>query len=112
MFSNSIDLALPVVKMGSNQPFVSALSSTGITTFGAENHTAGQDNTGLIAVTGVADRVHNDCITNKEGAMNTMKTFKEILRTDSKLRLLLSGMVVDGTLLLAVIIALGVVVGV
>ncbi len=40
--------------------------------------------------------------------MDTMKTFKEMLKTDGKLRLLLSGMVVDGTLLLAVIIALGV----
>ncbi|MHB8085798.1 MAG: hypothetical protein ACYDHZ_08230 [Dehalococcoidia bacterium] len=40
--------------------------------------------------------------------MNTIKTFTGMLKTDGKLRLLLSGMVVDGTLLLAVIIALGV----
>ncbi|MGA2367349.1 MAG: hypothetical protein ABSF74_02095 [Dehalococcoidia bacterium] len=41
--------------------------------------------------------------------MDTRKTFNEILKTDGKLRLILSGMVVDGTLLLAVVIALGVV---
>ncbi len=41
--------------------------------------------------------------------MDTRKTFKEILKADGKLRLILGGMVVDGTLLLAVVIALGVV---
>jgi hypothetical protein len=41
--------------------------------------------------------------------MDTRKTFKEILKADGKLRLILSGMVVDGTLLLAVVIALGMV---
>ncbi len=40
--------------------------------------------------------------------MDTRKTFKEILKADGKLRMILSGMVVDGTLLLAVIIVLGV----
>lgn len=44
--------------------------------------------------------------------MNTMKTFKEMLRTDGRLKLLLSGMVVDGTLLLALVIVIGVVLAV
>jgi len=39
--------------------------------------------------------------------MDTRKTLKEILKTDGKLRLILSGMVIDGTLLLAVVIGLG-----
>ncbi|MGA2159190.1 MAG: hypothetical protein ABSG90_08215 [Dehalococcoidia bacterium] len=105
---NSIDLALCIVKVAFHQPFVRALSTAGITTFGKENHTAGYFNTGLIAVHSRVARGHNDDITNKEDAMDTMKTFKEMLKTDGKLRLLLGGMVVDGTLLLAVIIALGV----
>jgi hypothetical protein len=90
------------------QPFVSALSSAGITTFSKENHTTGYVNTGLIVVHGRAAGGHNGGITNKEDAMDTIKTFTGMLKTDGKLRLLLSGMVVDGTLLLAVIIALGV----
>ncbi|MGD0355365.1 MAG: hypothetical protein ABSB31_07990 [Dehalococcoidia bacterium] len=44
--------------------------------------------------------------------MDTRKTFREILKTDGKLRLLLGGVVVDGTLLLALVIALGIVLAV
>ncbi len=40
--------------------------------------------------------------------MDTRKTFTEILKTDGKLKLILGGMVIDGTLLLAVVIVLGV----
>ena len=40
--------------------------------------------------------------------MDTRKTLTEILRKDGKLKLLLGGMVVDGTLLLAIVIAIGV----
>ncbi len=44
--------------------------------------------------------------------MDTRKIFREILKTDGKLRLLLGGVVVDGTLLLALVIALGIVLAV
>jgi|GEM_PF-603964 hypothetical protein len=106
---NSIDLAICIVKADSYQPFVSTLSSGSITTFDKENHTAGYVNTGLIVVHVRAAKGHNNDIKNQEDTMDTRKTFNEILKTDGKLRLILSGMVVDGTLLLAVVIALGVV---
>ena len=44
--------------------------------------------------------------------MDTRKIFREILKTDGNLRLLLGGVVVDGTLLLALVIALGIVLAV
>lgn len=97
-----------IVKVYPYQPFVSVLSSAGITTFGKKNHTAGHVNTGLIAVHGRAARGHNSAIKNQEDAMDTRKTFTEILKTDGKLKLILGGMVIDGTLLLAVVIVLGV----
>jgi hypothetical protein len=94
------------------KPFVSALSYAGITTFGKKSHTRGDINTGLMVVHGRAARGHNIAINNQEDAMDTRKTFREILKTDGKLRLLLGGVVVDGTLLLALVIALGMVVAV
>lgn len=43
----------------------------------------------------------------QEDEMEARKTLAEILKKDSKIRLLLGGMVVDGALIIAVIIAAG-----